>query len=375
MADSKVITKYTESIDERLDSIIGEFKKYTKIYKLYLSEKDELLKIKGFDGEGGETFQKGLSVLSRMGGSEAKEEVYIYRDIGEGDIFSEETLVHYLFLNNEGSMLHKSLINGRYLEEWIRKFDKMGWVTEDKHTFIPFNASVKMNYSFDGNGNLLESTIFDLDGTEERKNIYTYNDRKKPVKQEVFFSGLKDLYLNTYSIFEYDEEDRLINETTYLNNGHIISRITHSYDGKKEIERQDISQTTEGKTITILFNFSYDGQGNILKERISINGKYKNTKEYKYDSEGRLTEQKIIGESGRVEGYLKFTYEHMPKKNLETEKFRSFLKDRFYLDFLTWGNVILEEGYSKSADNKEFYYKLKYEYDKLGRLTRVFSVS
>ncbi|GEM_PF-1127162 len=374
MIVSKVTTKYTERIDEKLDSIVGEFKKYTKIYKLYLSEKDELLKIKGFDAEGEETFQKGLSVLSRMGGSEAKEEVYIYRDISKGDIFSEETLAHYLFFDNEGSILHKSLLNGRYLEEWIRKFDKMGWVVEDKHTFIPFNAFVTINYSFDGEGNLLESAIFDLDGTEERKNIYTYNDRGKPIKQEVFFRGLKDLYLNTYSIFGYDEEERLINEATYLNDGRIISKIVHSYDGKKEIERQDISQTVEGKPVIILYKFSYDGQGNIMEEKIFINGKYKNSKKYRYDSEGRLTEQKIIGENDRVEGYLKFTYAQMPKKNVETEKFRSFLKDRFYLDFLTWGNVILEEGYSKNEDSKEFYYKLKYEYDELGRLTRVFPV-
>jgi len=250
----------------------------------------------------------------------------------------------------------------------------MGWVVEDKHTFIPFNAFVTINYSFDGEGNLLESAIFDLDGTEERKNIYTYNDRGKPIKQEVFFRGLKDLYLNTYSIFGYDEEERLINEATYLNDGRIISKIVHSYDGKKEIERQDISQTVEGKPVIILYKFSYDGQGNIMEEKIFINGKYKNSKKYRYDSEGRLTEQKIIGENDRVEGYLKFTYAQMPKKNVETEKFRSFLKDRFYLDFLTWGNVILEEGYSKNEDSKEFYYKLKYEYDELGRLTRVFPV-
>ena len=128
----KIKTILVSNVHESLKPDDPFFREATKTYMLYLTDKEELLKVKGFDEHGRITYNKGLTILSSMN-IDADKEVFIY----DNSLLPEGEVVHRILMNDDGKELSmETFHSGKPVERWVRKYNDSGYVVSDTHIFV-----------------------------------------------------------------------------------------------------------------------------------------------------------------------------------------------------------------------------------------------
>jgi TonB family protein len=125
-------------------------------------------------------------------------------------------------------------------------------------------------YGYDSRGNLTESVVFGSDGTALSKSVSTYDVQGSKTEQS-----------------QYKSKDTLISKTIYSHNSAGLVIEADEYDEKN---------TLRLKTL-----FSYDEAGRFIEKRQIRNNELGSKIRYKYNSDGRLSEQVNSNKEGVVQ--------------------------------------------------------------------------
>lgn len=356
---NNVKTYFVENVDDFLKPDDREILELTKTYKLYLTKNDEVMKVKGFDSEGKATYVKGLTILSVIAG-EAEEEIFVYEDEPIGD---DNDKIYYRIKEEKDRISLSTFRNGQRIEEWERLYNENGEIKEDTHRFSTINAEIKLEYRYNEHGKLIESILYDLDGTPERIDEFEYED-KKLKKIIVKLQGYEALYPSTRKEFFY-ENGKLKNEREYIYPEKLIRETLFEY--KDDLISLRKEERYLPFRVSSYFKFTYNKDKKIIKEEFFKDENLIYTKNYIYDDKGRNITQELKDRGDTLQGMMEYRY-----RNLEIKKSRlnEFLKERFYLEFIDNGLVESEKGFTKSQ-NGDFEYELFYEYDNIGRIKRI----
>ena len=152
----------------------------------------------------------------------------------------------------------------------------------------------QLEKTYDSEGNLLEETKFKRDGEIDQKVKNQYNAKGNVAKTE----ALKDTGLNNARPnkidYAYDEEGNLIESTSLNPDGSVLVKTKNKYNdtGKMTEMLTENTSSDPRKKIFIKLNLSYNAEGEIAKaEALDGAGKILSVIEYKYDANGNLVEQ------------------------------------------------------------------------------------
>ncbi len=225
--------------------------------------------------------------------------------------------------NNQGNLVEKHFYNytkGDLYSKWTYKYDTERQLIECRMCFTDL-ASTKCHlnkYIYEKEGNKIVVRHYEIreffpeagDGDYVRtKWIYTYDKEQKYIIKSEEYRGEDDLQEKiTYT---YDENGNLIKENcVYNNKEHSI--ITYKYNEKGNVIEKKF-WCDYYKEINKTIRFDYDENGNIVTE---LYASYEGDKiysiytyQYKYDKKGNWTEciKYKIGEPDKV---LKRTYKY-----------------------------------------------------------------
>ena len=147
--------------------------------------------------------------------------------------------------------------------------------------FYNADGTVQRIYNEDYAFELIETNPWEMSGTRE----YTYDETGKVTKIR-YMSGETVNYIVTLT---YDDNGNVINEHIKQNSGEVD--ITYEYDDQNRVVKIEHPEYIGNSTI-ITYNYTYDENGNVIKEeKISHNPQY-----YIYETYHDMVDSKYIRE-------------------------------------------------------------------------------
>lgn len=207
-------------------------------------------------------------------------------------------------------------------------------------------------YNYDEKGNLIREIMYDSAGNNLADSIeYEYDEDRNKIRTNRLISGVLDSYI----VYEYNLENKLIRETEYnLGNSYeldsfINCTIEYAYDADgKLVSRQSTDAVGNTETTTC----EYDNKGLLSKEVIKGND-LTQTNTYTYDDRNRVT--KIEYSNGVLEEYTYSEESNLPIKKVN--KVPSLTTTYLY-SYDEFENLIKETiENSESGSKEEIYYE------------------
>lgn len=212
-----------------------------------------------------------------------------------------------------------------------------------------------IKFTFDRSNRLVAIDVWNEMKDDNRREIYEYSG-DKVVTKKVFEKGvLVDKEVNTY-----DTYDRLINTR---NKKGIDVNYVYDKDGRVVMKTDDMVENI----------YSYDREGNLKKDVCQVDGVVIYSREYEYDSRGRvvmMTEYKPNGFQGRPACTRETYYEYNTKGDKVEERWRDnyegdWKTKRIENIYNTYGDVVMVREYQKDKLGEETLireHQYKYEY-------------
>lgn len=209
-------------------------------------------------------------------------------------------------------------------------------------------------YVFNEEGNLKNTTWYDVDGNEGRQEKYEYKPKKKEI---VVTSYDAEGEKTSKRIDKYDKKGNKIEHLVYMGDEKEPYRETFKYDEAGNIIKE-VAEKADGP---IVIDYSYDDKGSLIEQRQTQNDELMMKETFQYDDEGGLIkseqDERRIVYGGLM--YQKF-YEkdkEIERRVLEDKK----LKNRYEYKYDDYGNEIGFTEYDPDG-NITLQEEVKYEY-------------
>ena len=246
----------------------------------------------------------------------------------------------YLVLTRTVKMLPTEYQKGKEMKE-VYTYNDFGY--ED--SFILYvdgeNVEERKNYKHDEQGRVLHWEAFAPDGRKGLTMDYTYSASGKIlVEDKVFLPTAESGYgaeTNHYlTQYTYDEQDREIQQLSYLNDevlgvhtnykydnsgnlllvhdvdkdGQLKMKYEATYNRVGKIEKSTVISYLSFGTLTTTWEYSYDSEGYLILEEGYQDGKPAHVlKDHKYDEAGNLLSCNSCGVDGVVYTEYYYTYQ------------------------------------------------------------------
>ena len=200
-------------------------------------------------------------------------------------------LIESIIYNYDGSLYAK----------YRARYDDKGNKLEEAYFNPKGELADQMIFTYDPNGRLIEKVVEKASATPKGKFVYTYDERGRIT--EKVYKDINDtaMYKMTYA---YDGLQNKIEETAYSPKGTLINKTTHKYDSQMRLAEREsyfIRSSEQWKT-----SFTYDANGNVAEETFNIfDAVSKWRYEYELDSDGNWT-KRITYSQVNKDGALKF---------------------------------------------------------------------
>lgn len=291
---------------------------------------------------------------------------------------SEPLILKYLiilFLSgcSEAQISIKNDLTKRELKGSVKFVDVFYYHVMEKSNSIIKTKGGKIDYfSFNDSGNLTESKSFNGNEYKEIADFSKFNNTGNSLES----NKNKDYNLRLRCVFNYDKNNKLIEEIRYDSKGNETNKTNYEYGINEELIKvkfSDPSGAIRGQTMNKYdenskliekisygqkYTYEYDINGNLIQENyISAKQKYN----YKYNSNNKVLEVTKYNSSDIVLFNEKYSYDR--KKRL-TKKINTFPNgDKYELNYIYDGNNLVEESTTFTWRDPSKYI---YEYDKIG---------
>lgn len=229
--------------------------------------------------------------------------------------------------------------------ENTKKVKRLKATTSYNNSDVKYLSAI---HEYDENGNQTLDASFSEDGETENKTISIYDNKNRRTEILIYFDNEQ---LSSHSIFEYNENDKIINEAIKYNDGSSSIKIYNYEKNKTTIIQTDDEGELEEKEVLILDEAErvieriiYDDT-NTQKERhqntYSEDGTLINRIEYgqkndfvaerqfKYDENKNLIMRKSVNQKGGIIDLIKYKYNEQ-NKLVEQEMKNHFIVKYIY---------------------------------------------
>lgn len=205
-------------------------------------------------------------------------------------------------------------------EEDLKKYQ---FVMEEEGTWNEWGETENWDYLvYDDQGNIIQGVVyesnFEFGSTNDHWYNWEYDNDGKLIKQEMYYS--------------WNEEPCIVTEYEHDETGNVVIGIEHSYSewSDEEIEKCVFEYDGSGNLVKKIkkyehdntyktygiYEYQYDANGNKVKMTYYFYEDLQNCKEYIYDNNGILVEEKLYTYVGDKEYCDEYKYEYDDKGNL-----------------------------------------------------------
>jgi len=210
------------------------------------------LKLKGKVNTLKETVFKAIDKFGEIHiGDTISKRIYSFNDKGN----KIEDILNYLGksfgdTSFEFTYIYKCNTNGNKIEGYFYPIYNSNWYS-------------KYTYKYDENGNLIESNIFNQDGSLSHKNIFKYDREGNEIEKNDYKS---DGNLYEKWIYKYDSIRNQTEDSKYNDNGSLYDKHAYKYDEKNN--QIEVSSYKSDGNMYNKSKYKYDDKGNIIVEEI-----------------------------------------------------------------------------------------------------------
>ena len=214
--------------------------------------------------------------------------------------------------------------------------------------------SAKYVRKYNNQGKLIDETSYDPFGNINENTTHTYDEKGNPAE---FHQKSRTFEYKTSSL--YDEKGNIIQQTeNHTGSKQAIRTFTYKYDSKgRKVE--EVESNNPQRPIT----YTYDKNGNMVKKEIDHM--------FKYDINGNTLEEIEIDSDGKVKNKILCKYD-LGGNNIERVKTTkdgadNIRENKVVNKYDENGNIVETKDSWKTRNyNKVVKYEYKYEFDKVG---------
>lgn len=174
--------------------------------------------------------------------------------------FSDETVrrkISYTYNDKNQLISSEEFVNDKLVKEMTYVYNEAGYEIENRASFVGSNGKSKSMHTYDENGNLRETNIYDEKDELQLKQLYTYNEQGQEIQQSIFTGDNSPSYKRKS---EYDEQGNKTKDAAFTGDGVVNPSDTYKY--KYEYDEKG-NWTTQ-------IRYDYNGTANqFIEQRIS----------------------------------------------------------------------------------------------------------
>ena len=207
-------------------------------------------------------------------------------------LYGQENIRYENVYNDYGDLTESATYSQGMLSERslnVYEYDSNGNMTQmlqyDKYS----DLSERTTFTYDEKNNLTEQIDYDSSGNITMTRTYSYND--KGLLQKETQNGYQDYYgeptlYKGYTLYEYDDNDRLVKSTNYNSSGQKLYDWITTYDDNGN--RTSLLQYLSSGQEYLGWCYTYDENGNLTECKYRLESQEIERYIYTYDEAGQL---------------------------------------------------------------------------------------
>jgi len=175
-------------------------------------------------------------------------------------------------------------------------------IDKDKNTYSETDYTPQYSRTIIKLGNNISSReIYNEKDQLQGKTLYYYDSNGNLEKRELYFGDLKAFD----EIYEYDN-GKLKKMKYLMNDGTLVSYSTFEFDESNNL-LEEIKYNADG-VVEYKYEYTYGNKSRLTEEKIILGKDNETVVNYSYDKDGKLT-GKITNSKGKVTSNVKFDYQ------------------------------------------------------------------
>lgn len=249
--------------------------------------------------------------------------------------------------DTEGRLIEERFRRRRHINRITYDYNRNGHCVERREYDADRVQFFRYKFKYDRWGNQIEEQSFALDGSLASTSTSKFTSEGQETEKR-----LRRGESSEQIRYKYDPQGNLLEEEK-LNNGKFERRRIYQYDDHgNKIEETFFNQ--EGEIVSQQISYKYDEQGRITEQRVSerSSGTYRRYT-FLYDAEGRLLRRNQFDDTGNFSG-ANIYYDRQGRK--EEERWynsESHSSGRTVFTYDAFGNIIEESIYQGSFEARE----------------------
>jgi len=278
-----------------------------------------------------------------------------FGEIKKGNLKNFEIRVY----DKKGSLIEYQSDDGGKIRKVILKYDKDGNLIDKSNFNSDGTIYDKTIYKYDDKGNLIEESRYDFDGNLKKKAIFKYGNKEyKP------YFNRSNSWTKSFFDFDVDKKGNLTDFYSYDSNGKLNEKGVCKHDNEGNL--LELLGYDDENTLSLNIIYKYDIQKNFVEYYVKIEeGEVSGKKEtFQYDKTGNLIEDIRYNSDNGMNS--KYTYQYDNKGNL-IEEFASIMNKRTTYKYNVKTQLIEQCYYN----NNKLKSKIIFEYDVKGNLIEI----
>lgn len=225
-------------------------------------------------------------------------------------------------------------------------------------------------YVFDEQGNCIEENRYKPDGSLDQRRTYRYDDQGNLREETRHYSSLPSSISSSSSfdcktVYVWDGNGKVIDASLYGSDGSLLRFYVYVYDSRgNRVEQSEYGANGSLSTKEV---YVYDDRGNIAeRSEYKPDGSLSARQIHKYDNNGNELENTRYKADGSIDYRRVRTYDENARKSEEVTYSRAFSRVSYYRRAYRYdnkGNVVESTVYDEYGCEK---YAYEYEFDPYG---------
>lgn len=259
-----------------------------------------------------------------------------YCEIHYEEYDTRRNALKYSYYNTDGS---KGTHDG-YAHRVVHEFNALNQVVHEYQygtDGTPAKSTPEGVVKYDKYGNMIEIAALDGHGNPAigaggfYRRVRTYNQRRQILTEEYYGLEDKPVVIDGYhkKINSYNDKSALVSSEWYDGKNYLIRK--NIYDDKGNLKSSE--KFANGGVSQERVEHTYDDKNNEIEERTYENNKLSSIVKYKYNENGKISEQAFYDGNNKYNGKFVYSYE---KDGVTSKIVKMYNSDGTYLAYSKW---------------------------------------